>query len=523
MSQILVIDDEREVTTFFHYLLSRRGHQVVIANQLQDVLDKLEQTQFDLAMIDLKMSDTDGLTLLELIKNRQPACAAIIMTGFSTINTAVKAMQLGAYDYIEKPFDEIEKLEQLIDSALQSREMGNANGELEKKALESGCIIGNSEEMKRLYIIAEKIANKQIPILIIGETGTGKEVLAKFIHKMSPRHNEPFLGVNCGAIAETLLESELFGHEKGAFTGANQIRKGIFEIARNGTLFLDEIGEATLQTQVKLLRVLETHEFMRIGGEQTIQTNARIISATNVDLEEACQKKDFRLDLLYRLEGVKLTIPPLRARKDDIPLLVKYFMQRLPDTQNMTFSTRAIELLQEYDWPGNLRELMNVVAQTVALCDSDQAKIEDYHLPDKINATRKPVLPAYQPGTEAAAVAETPLETPTETAMDKNELSAEDSVEKLTEFTFENFIQSAMQKINLKQGFDLQKFQSHLRGYETKIVQEIIAEALRHTMGSQKKAGQLLGINTRTLRYLLNEKGRSVPSGDNRRVSTARD
>ena len=522
MSQILVIDDEREVTTFFNYLLSRRGHQVETANQVKVAIHKLESTLFDLAMIDLKLGDADGLSLLEIVKQRQPSCKAIIMTSFSTIHTAVKAMQLGAYDYVEKPFEEIDKLEQLIDSALLNHQAENSFGELDAKALEVGCVIGNSEEMKRLYLIADKIAKKQIPILIIGETGTGKEVLAKFIHKMSTRSHEPFLGVNCGAIAETLLESELFGHEKGAFTGANQTRKGFFEIARNGTLFFDEIGEASLQTQVKLLRVLENHEFMRIGGEQVIQTNAKIISATNVDLEEACQKKNFRSDLLYRLDGVKLTIPPLRARKADIPLLINYFIQKIPDARNIAFSQQAIECLQDYDWPGNLRELMNVLTQTVALHDNDQSKIEEYHLPDKIKTFKKSTLINYSFNNEHFAA---PLNNNVaiENEQVANQLSSEHSFENLIEFVFDSVSKSISHKINLKQGFDLLGFQSILRDYETKIIQEIIAEVLRNTLGNQKKAGQLLGIKTRTLRYLLNEKPRNMTKNDDDPISSIGD
>src|SRR5512146_1315008 len=289
--QVLIIDDEADVCTFFQRLLRRKEYGVVTAVNKREALRALDGTSFNVALVDLKLPDTDGLTLLKEIKTRQPACEVIIMTGYSTVKTAVTAMQLGAYEYLEKPFDDIGEIEALIEKAatygLNQLQGTRGREEWSEVAQAVGFLVGTSPLMNRLVSLAYKIANKNINVLIQGNTGTGKEVLARFIHAASSRADQAFIPVNCGALPENLLESELFGHERGAFTGANQTRRGIFELANHGTLLLDEIGDASPLIQVKLLRVLETGEFMRVGGEKPIRTDVRVIAATNVDLEEA--------------------------------------------------------------------------------------------------------------------------------------------------------------------------------------------------------------------------------------------
>jgi two-component system NtrC family response regulator len=375
MSQIrvLIIDDEADVCGFFRRLLTKKGYEVTIATNKPEALRALAETDFNVAMVDLKLPDTDGLTLLEAIKARQPACEVIIMTGYSTVKTAVMAMQQGAYEYLEKPFDDIAEIEALIARAAAQgdpeRRSGQAREEWADVAAGVGFQIGNSPLMRQLVSLAYKVAGKNINVLIQGKTGTGKEVLARFLHAASPRAEAAFIPVNCGALPENLLESELFGHERGAFTGANQTRRGIFELANHGTLLLDEIGDASPMIQVKLLRVLETGEFMRVGGERAIRTDVRIIAATNVDLEEAIREKTFREDLFYRLNVVRLEIPSLQQRSEEIPLLAEHFARTFNPRAKL--STAALRLLQNYSWPGNIRELANVMRRAVVMCPDD--------------------------------------------------------------------------------------------------------------------------------------------------------
>lgn len=395
---ILIIDDEHHVGTFFSRLLRGKGYRIGVASSGVQAHELIDREKFDVAMVDLKLPDADGLSLLQYIKSVQPQCEVIIMTGYSTTRTAVKAIQYGAFDYIEKPFDDIGLVEQLIEKALSFGKTAGQPGKIyswSKVAEDIGFQVGKTPQMTSLVSIAERIAAKDINVLIHGETGTGKEVLAKFVHAASHRSDKPFLAINCGALPENLLESELFGHERGSFTGASVQRKGIFELANNGTLFLDEIGEASLSIQVKLLRVLETGEFLRVGGEKPVKTNVRIIAATNVDLEEAVSQKAFREDLFYRLDVIRLELPPLRERKEDIPHLVEHFMQRFFDRNAGTmpvFSQSCMEAMLNYHWPGNIRELANSVEQALALCEGNTILPE--HLAGKFNGQTMYVVKA---------------------------------------------------------------------------------------------------------------------------------
>ena len=380
---ILIIDDEADVCNFFRRLLTKKGYEVTTATNEPDALRALEENRFSVAMVDLKLPDTDGLTLLQAIKARQPACEVIIMTGYSTVKTAVAAMQQGAYEYLEKPFDDIGEIEALVAKAVSQgdseRQGGQVREEWAEVAAAVGFQVGSSPLMRRLVSLAYKVAGKNINVLIQGKTGTGKEVLARFIHAASNRAEGAFIPINCGALPENLLESELFGHERGAFTGANQARRGIFELANHGTLLLDEIGDASSMIQVKLLRVLETGEFMRVGGERPIKTDVRVIAATNVDLEEAIREKTFREDLYYRLNVVRLETPSLQQRNEDIPLLADHFVHQFNPKAHL--SPGALRLLQNHSWPGNIRELANVMRRAVVMCSDDT--ILPSHLNDR--------------------------------------------------------------------------------------------------------------------------------------------
>ena len=393
--QVLIIDDEADVCSFFRRLLTKNGYEVTTATNEPEALRALADTGFSVAMVDLKLPDTDGLTLLKAIKARQPACEVIIMTGYSTVKTAVAAMQQGAYEYLEKPFDDITEIEALIARAVAQgdplRQGDKTRDEWAEVAGAVGFQVGSSPLMRQLVSLSYKMASKNINVLIQGKTGTGKEVLARFIHAASNRAEAVFIPINCGALPENLLESELFGHERGAFTGASQTRRGIFELANHGTLLLDEIGDASPMIQVKLLRVLESGEFMRVGGERPIKTDVRVIAATNMDLEEAIREKTFREDLFYRLNVVRLEIPPLRLRSEDIPLLAEHFA-RLFNPQ-ARFSPGAMRLLQQYSWPGNIRELANVMRRAVVICPDNtilpgnlNSRIQTAAVPDPTTA-----------------------------------------------------------------------------------------------------------------------------------------
>ncbi|GGJ74140.1 two-component system NtrC family response regulator [Anoxybacillus voinovskiensis] len=475
MYDILVIDDEREVGTFFRHLLEEKGYHVTLGFSGKDFSQLIRQHRFDLALIDVKLPDTNGLDLLKQLKLSLPACKAVVMTGYSTVKTAVEAIKYGASDYVEKPFDDIDQLEQLIDGLLQSGAT-SAQNDMYKLAETLGFIVGTNKEMNDLLKLAYKIAKKNVNVLIEGETGTGKEVLAHFIHSASMRYDQPFIGINCGAVSETLLESELFGHEKGAFTGAVKEKKGMFEIANRGTLFLDEIGEATLATQVKLLRVLETGEYIRVGGEAVRKTNTRIIAASHVNLAKAVEEKTFREDLLYRLDVVKLTIPPLRERLEDLPLLVDYFLKKLHSP--LSFSEESLAYMGQYHWPGNVRELFNVIKRAVTLAEGETAIITPQYLPEKlkISYTSMPIV--------GKKTSDTDLET-----------------------YLHEWINDVLSLWKKSEPVDLEYVLSLVKELETTIGRAFVMKTLKETIGNRKETAERLNITVRKLRYLLKEKG----------------
>ncbi|GEM_PF-87592 len=491
---ILVVDDEKGIRDFLERLLQKKGCQVVTASTGEEAFALMDEQVFDLALLDLKLPDTDGFTLLKHLKERQPLCPAIIITAYSTIRSAVEAIQMGAYDYLDKPFTDLQNLYEVIFKAVKSKELdGIKDNEEELSA--SGFIIGKSQEMRQIKQIADVIAPKDITALIQGETGTGKEVLARYIHSISTRADKPFIAVNCGAFTESLLESELFGHEKGSFTGATNLRQGIFEIANEGTLFLDEISEASLNVQVKLLRVLETGEFFRVGGKENLYSNIRIIAATNVQLEEAVNTGKFRKDLLYRLDVARLSLPPLRERLEDIPLLANFSIQKhtsSPDPVNI--SQKTLELLSSYHWPGNIRELSNVIAHSLVMSKGQELK--PFHLPEKIlySKEKKETLAsasAFQPGR---------LSTILEEQAHKNESSAVIA-------SFLETLSSQLAKEYKHSGFiDLPEILEQIKDFEGQVAVRIIKEVLADTLGDRQVTAQRLNLNTRSLRYLLKEK-----------------
>lgn len=479
MKKVLIIDDEKEVCHFLTYLLEEKGYQVVVGHSGKQFRQRIRERQYDLALIDVKLPDSNGLDILKELKEADPTCKTVVMTGYSTVKTAVEAIKLGANDYIEKPFDNLDALEQLLDELVR-KNVTLQQHEMYHLAEELGFIIGENKEMNDLLTLTYKIAEKNVNVLIEGETGTGKEVLARFIHEASKRKDYPFIGVNCGAISETLLESELFGHEKGAFTGAYKERRGMFEIANKGTLFLDEIGEATLSTQVKLLRVLETGEYMRVGAETVQRTNTRILAATHVNLVEAVKQKTFREDLLYRLDIVKLTLPPLRKRREDIPHLIAHFLKRYAATSS--FSEEAMQMMQQYEWPGNIRELANVVKRAVMFAEGETSIITPKYLPDKISRENLQIV-----GIEDEITA-------------TNEEDFEQQIHDWTAKLISTWQSSTNEKI------ELEELLESVKELEAYIGKAFVMKMLKETIGNRKEAAERLTISMRKLRYLLNEK-----------------
>lgn len=388
---ILIVEDEQDMLHGLQKILSDQGHKVDIAGNGSAGLKKIQKSNFDIVITDLKIPDVDGIELLRKVKELSSDTIVIVITGYGTVENAVEAMKLGAYDYITKPFD-TEHLRMVVWKALKQISLTNENRYLKqriKEAKDFQNIIGKSCKMQDVFEIADKVARTDTTVLLLGESGTGKELIARYIHYNSQRKDRVFIPVNCGALTETLLESELFGHEKGSFTGAISSKRGLIEIASGGTFFFDEIGDVSPVVQGKLLRVLQEREFMRVGGADTITADIRLIAATNKNLEKCLKERTFREDLYYRLNVVSIRLPTLKERKDDIPLLAQFFLRRFSKKMRKNISEipqDVLEILMEYDWPGNVRELENVIERAVVLATED-AMIELSHLPDKLLET----------------------------------------------------------------------------------------------------------------------------------------
>jgi DNA-binding NtrC family response regulator len=386
--QILVVDDEQEMATAIVDILTLEGFEVDQAVSAEQAADKLSQTAYDVLITDHNLPGRTGVELLEESLVRYPEIIGIIITGYGTIETAVTAIKKGAYNYLSKPFKLVE-LPVMVRKGLKERQLRFENQYLRKQLDEKygfQNIIGASRAMKRIFELVDTIAGLNSTVLIQGETGTGKELIAKAIHFNSRRKDQKLVSINCGAIPETLLESELFGHVKGAFTGAVQTRIGRFEQANGGTIFLDEIGNMPATLQVKLLRVLQEREFERIGGNSTVKVDVRIISATSSNLEQMVKDGTFREDLYYRLNVIPVSLPPLRERREDIPLLVQKFVERFCETHKLelkTVSPQVMKSLMGFDWPGNVRQLENIVERMVALTGNRTAILPS-DLPEEI-------------------------------------------------------------------------------------------------------------------------------------------
>ncbi len=459
MKRILIVDDEPNVHYSFKRILAD-DYEIISAESGEEALTKLEESDPELVIMDIKLPGMTGLQTLEQIKEFDVKLPVIVMTAYGTMNTAIEAMRMGAYEYTLKPFD-VPWMKETIEKALASKEtmermvayppIGEGEGR-------GDVIIGNSQEMQKVYKMIGQIAEKDVTVLIRGDSGTGKELFARAIYQHSRRASKPFIAVNCAAIPDTLLESELFGYERGAFTGARERRIGKFEQSDRGTMFLDEIGDMSLSTQTKILRVIQEGEFTRLGGSDLIKVDVRLIVATNRDLEKAIQEGRFREDLYYRLNVISIHLPPLRERKEDIPELVKYFLKKFG--QELGKSIRSIDIeamdkLMQYDWPGNVRELENCLKRAVILAKTSSLSSEDLQIPPDIGV-----------GT-------------------RNRRSMEELLEE------------ALNEAFVSENTDVM----------AKVERILILKALQKTGGNQVRAARLLGISRNTLRNRIEKYG----------------
>ncbi|MDY6837628.1 MAG: sigma-54 dependent transcriptional regulator [Thermodesulfobacteriota bacterium] len=393
---IMVVDDELIVRESLKGWLDKFGYHVDMAEDAQDALKRLDTESYDLLFVDIKMPGMDGVDLLRRVKEEQPDVMVVMITAHGSIESAIEAMKAGARDYLMKPFDP-EDLELLIEKLAQTKRLVDQNRWLRESYQGKSRfqdLIGQSGRMQEVFQLIEDVAPSETPVLIVGETGTGKELVAKALHALSPRRHAPFVAVNCGAFTETLLESALFGHEKGAFTGAHHMQKGRIEMAEGGTLFLDEVGEISPKMQVDLLRVLAQKSFYRLGNPKAMTADFRLISATHSDLGHAVEQRAFRQDFYYRINVITIAVPPLRERKGDIELLALHFLEGFCQELNKDvrgISREALEIMTRYDWPGNVRELENVIERAVVI--GKKQKITPSELPfQDLGLARKPAV-----------------------------------------------------------------------------------------------------------------------------------
>lgn len=452
MAKILIVDDEQSYRQLLTHVFELDGHSVRTARNGREGLEALDAEPADVVISDVKMPDMTGIEMLRAIRETQPDLGLILMTAFSSVENAREAFKLGAEDFIEKPFD-VEELKLIVRKVIEKQQLIVENRAFKRAQRERGSvknIVGSSAKMQAIYQMIETVAEVPSTVLIFGESGTGKELVARAIHDLSQRAERPFVSINCGAFTETLLESELFGYVKGAFTGANTNRKGLFEAANNGTIFLDEIGEMSLAMQVKLLRVLQEKRVRPVGAHEEIAVNARVIGATNRDLRKMSDEGTFREDLFYRISVIPIELPPLRERRDDIPMLVDHFVTKFSEMTGRTIgvSPNTLAMLENYAWHGNVRELEHTIERAVALERTDA--IQPERLP--------PHITNYNP----------------------------DRIR--SEFALP------------EDGIDLA---AHLDNLE----KTYIVEALKQAGGSQTRAADLLKMPVRSIRHLLDKHG----------------
>lgn len=461
-SRILVVDDEESIREFLEIMLKKEGYEVTLAEDGQKAKDLLAKKTFDMIISDLQMPQVTGIELLKFVKETYPEIVFMLITAFGTTETAVEAMKMGAYDYLTKPF-KIDEVRLNIHNALRSRNLEVENRSLKKELVKEYSfqnMVGNSQTMHAIYDMVKRVSQTPTNVLITGESGTGKEVVAKAIHYNGPLKDRPFITVNCGAIPENLMESEMFGHKKGSFTGAISDKSGLFEVADTGTLFLDEVGELPLTIQVKLLRAIQERVIRRVGATDDNKVEVRIIAATNRNLEEMVAKGTFRQDLFYRLNVINIKTPGLRERRDDIPLLANHFLKKYNERLNKNIgaiSTEAMEILKKYDYPGNVRELENMIERTVAL--ESGATILPESLPPMVNTSS---------GRKMAS---------------SNEIEIGDD------------------------GVDLDKVMGQIE-------KELLVKAIHSANGIKKRAAKLLHISFRSMRYRIEKYNLGVVGDD---------
>ncbi len=449
MEHILIVDDEPSMLEFLEYMLTKDGYRVSAAQEGARADRMLREQAFDLVISDLRMPDVDGLELLRRARGQDPEMPFIFITAFATSDTAIEALKLGAYDYVTKPF-QVEELKNLVRNALQASSLKRKVRLLESEREQGDQLVGVSPPMLEIYKLIGTIAATDSTVLISGESGTGKELVARAVHQASPRRDGPFVSVNCGAFAETLLESELFGYMKGAFTGATANKKGLFETADKGTLLLDEIGEMSPAMQVKLLRALQERKIRRVGGTEEIPVDVRLIAATNRNLEDEIQAGNFREDLFYRLAVIPMHIPPLRDRPSDIVSLVQHFIRLYNSKQGRRIegiTEEGLACLESYSWPGNVRELENVIERAIALEPGDY--IQKDRLPGNIRGDR-----AREPG------------------------------------------DGSLPRFDAETGLELED-------YLNEVEAKLLTRALDLSGGNQKKAAEILNLTYRSFRHRL--------------------
>ncbi|MBS0182328.1 MAG: sigma-54-dependent Fis family transcriptional regulator [Nitrospira sp.] len=451
MEKILVVDDEQSLRDVLSIMLKRAGYIVTSAKDGEEAIELLNREIFDLVITDLRMSKIDGMEVLKAVKSVSPETVVLIITAFATADSAVEAMKQGAYDYLTKPF-QVDEVQLIIRNALEKRRLTAENMLLKREMASQSSfaqLVGQSEAMQKVFDVVRKIADSKSNVLICGESGTGKELVARAIHYNSARSALPFVAVNCSAVPETLLESELFGHMKGSFTGAISNKAGLFEIADGGTIFLDEIGDTTPTIQVKLLRVIQEREFRRVGGNQDVKVDVRVVAATNKDLEKAVAEGSFREDLYYRLDVIPIRLPPLRMRTGDIPLLVNHFLERFSKESGKpkpVISSEAMHVLLGHEWRGNVRELENLIERVVAF--SMEGPVTDAEVRGWLH---RPATQSQQP---------------------------------------------AMPMDLTDEGLDLE-------GLINGIEKDLLLKALERSKWVKKKAARMLRLNTRSFRYRL--------------------
>lgn len=510
-AQILVIDDDSEIRYSLERVLSSRGYQVTTAESGEAGIELAEQNPYEVIFLDNRMKGMSGMEALQHLRSVAPKAMIVLMTAFGTTQTAIEAMKFGAFDYIIKPFD-IKKVIGLAERAVQAhRDLVASSQQKYQRLIDSDDykegIVGDSEPMQEVFKMIGQVATSDVTVMITGESGTGKELVARCIWQHSLRSDKTFMAVNCAAIPDNLIESELFGHEKGAFTGATQQRVGRFELCDRGTLFLDEIGDMALPTQTKILRALQEGEIQRVGGEKVIKVDVRLIAATNKNLEEMVEEKTFREDLYYRLNVMRIRIPSLKDRLGDVPALVDFMLQRLQKNRKSRIarvSAEAMDILQRYTWPGNVRELENLVQRSAVVAQGDTILIKD--LPKEVllavGSSKASEARSGGEGKSATAESEPQTEQMSETVRaEKSNVSvASEALEERPEIIggaeSENSCWDQLYQ-NIRQNVD----RNLLEHMEKELIRRVMAE----TEGNQLKASAILGITRATLRRRLDQ------------------